>query len=164
MPSPQTICRQTITRFTLGTGKEYNSLEVFQYEITRAALLWPAIKTIRMARFPYPKGVDLAEYFFEAIRILSEAEWTDIECFNCSNYYGIYEPKFGIALSASSHRSRNLRSLRLSCANITNEFIQYLASGDYSALEVLQLGGNRLSRLTAGTGVELANLLKNVRI
>ena len=35
---------ETITSFTLETARPYSRLEDFQYEITRAALLWPSIK------------------------------------------------------------------------------------------------------------------------
>ena len=35
---------ETITTFTLGTAGEYSRIEDVQYEISRAALLWPGIK------------------------------------------------------------------------------------------------------------------------
>ena len=51
---------KTITSFTLGTAGEYNRIEDVQYEITRAALLWPGIKKITktLRRFETPRGVE----------------------------------------------------------------------------------------------------------
>ena len=147
---------ETITTFTLGTVREYNRIEDFQYEITRAARLWPSIKKITVYRFRTPRDyADMPEYMDAAIRRFSETAWTDVEFFDCSRCWHI-GPSSGIALAACSHRWRNLRSLLLKYTGIKKEFIQNLTSGDYPALEVLELGNNFLQ----GAGNELANLAK----
>ena len=50
---------ETIKSFTLGTAREYNRIEDFQYEISRAALLWPVIKKITVLRFSTPREGDI---------------------------------------------------------------------------------------------------------
>ena len=144
---------ETITSFTLGTAGEYNRLEDFQYEITRAALLWPGIKKITVRPFRTPEYVAIFDYMAIAIRMFSETAWTDVEFFDCS--FCRIGPSSGTALAACSHRWRNLRSLRLEGTRIREEFVENLASGDYPALEVLELSSNGLQ----GAGNELANLV-----
>ena len=146
---------ETVTSVTIGTAREYNGIEDFQYEITRAALLWPGIKKIVVRRcFTRDCRDDMPNYMTTAIRMLAETAWTDVEFFDCSCCQ--IGQSSGIALAACIHRWRNLRCLHLEATRIEKRFIRNFATGDYPALEVLQLGTNFLK----GAGNELANLMK----
>ena len=160
---------EAITTFTLGTAEEYNRIDDVQYEISRAALLWPGIKKITVLPFETLREEDIPKYISTAMRMFSETAWTDVEVFDCSRCK-IY-PSIGIALAACIHRWRKLRSLRLNETGISKAFIQNLASSDYPALEVLDLGntfrdyaGDEVldlgSNFREDAGVELTNLVK----